>query len=233
MLKEIISFIKRPQIGYESESLINQLKENAYILVFHLILGILCTFPSILIKVIFRIQQSSLAFFETQPSTLNIVLINLVFIPLVEELVFRLSLVYRLFHIALSLALTITALLFYLNIEFQFNALILIIPFCIIFVFIYVVLTRNKKLNLRFMHFWTNNFRSIFYFSFLTFGYMHLVNYKIGIFIFVFSPILILPQLFSGIIYGFVRIKYGFVWCVIQHVAYNFILSIPELIISK
>ncbi len=70
-------------------------------------------------------------------------------------------------------------------------------------------------------------FRYIFYVFALAFGYIHLFNYQVDLQILLFSPILVAPQIVLGLIFGFVRIRFGLPWTILMHGVYNgFLVSL-------
>ena len=68
------------------------------------------------------------------------------------------------------------------------------------------------------------SFSIAFYGMAILFGYVHLFNYQIDGQILFFSPILVAPQMILGLIFGFIRIRFGLAWSVAMHAFYNGIL---------
>jgi membrane protease YdiL (CAAX protease family) len=135
---------------------------------------------------------------------LEIVLLVVVLVPFVEELVFRLYL------------------------RFKNNDLAHVI--------ILLASLKRKHNKARtetaLSNFWTNHFRSIFYFSAILFGFIHLTNYEYNFAILLLSPILILPQFIAGLFLGYLRIKYDLVLGYIMHAIHNGILLTLTLCLS-
>jgi len=67
-------------------------------------------------------------------------------------------------------------------------------------------------------------FKIAFYSIAIIFGYIHLFNYEINTNVLLFSPILVAPQIFIGLVFGFIRVRLGFLWSVTLHSVYNGIL---------
>jgi len=66
------------------------------------------------------------------------------------------------------------------------------------------------------------NFTILFWITVFSFGFIHAGNFaSIGQFWYLI-PVMTLPQIFSGAIWGFVRMKFGFVWAVLYHSFHNF-----------
>lgn len=73
-------------------------------------------------------------------------------------------------------------------------------------------------------------FRVAFYIIAILFGFMHITNYKLTANILLFSPILVLPQILVGLYFGFIRVRFGFLWGVALHAAYNGILTLMAFV---
>lgn len=81
-------------------------------------------------------------------------------------------------------------------------------------------LTKNKAKTL-----WFNHFRIFFYLFAITFALIHLTNYSnTNSLFYILAPLIVLPQFIAGITLGYVRLKLGFFWGVLQHGLYNLIL---------
>lgn len=68
------------------------------------------------------------------------------------------------------------------------------------------------------------SFQIVFYSMAIIFGYVHLFNYQIDRQILLFSPILVAPQMMLGLIFGFIRVRFGLLWSIAMHSCYNGIL---------
>lgn len=151
--------------------------------------------------------------------------------PLMEETTFRLSLVFKPIFLSLSIAMSayyfmtfylldisITDINHYFLIRVGISLLLGSIAF--------LVLKKNADYINRF---WNNNFRWIFYFSILTFGFAHISNYALSIRNVLLAPIIVLPQLICGVFLGYIRVKYGFIYSYASHLINN---SIPYLMLT-
>lgn len=68
------------------------------------------------------------------------------------------------------------------------------------------------------------------YGSTLVFGFIHLMNYKNdGFWFFIFSPLIILTQIFSGMIISFIRVKFNLLWSIFYHSLWN--LGIASIVL--
>lgn len=87
--------------------------------------------------------------------------------------------------------------------------------------------------NKFFEGFWNSNSRFFFYFSVISFGLLHATNYENKItasFIFV-SIFITISQLSGGLIMGYLRLKFGFIWGYIYHCIWNFVFLIGSYLL--
>ncbi len=75
-------------------------------------------------------------------------------------------------------------------------------------------------------------FKYVFYLLSFLFGMMHLFNYQNYQEALWFAPILVAPQLVTGIFLGYARIKLGLLYSIILHGLFNGILVAPFLFIK-
>jgi uncharacterized protein len=141
-----------------------------------------------------------------------------IFAPFLEEVIFRLSLIFNPGNLALSIS-TFIALI----IHKVFNMYFSIIVF-LFFYFLINSLASTYRLN--FISFWDKNYKYIFYLMPILFGLVHIGNFKfINVSQFLIAPVLIFPQLVVGFILSFTRLYYksGFLICIIFHTLMNLI----------
>jgi hypothetical protein len=67
-------------------------------------------------------------------------------------------------------------------------------------------------------------FKIAFYVIGIIFACVHIFNFEITINVILFSPLLVAPQFFIGLIFGFIRIRFGLIWSIFLHSIYNGIL---------
>lgn len=70
-------------------------------------------------------------------------------------------------------------------------------------------------------------FRIAFYSFAIIFGYVHLLNFEITTKILIFSPLLVLPQIVLGLVFGYIRVRFGLLYSMLLHGCYNGVLIIP------
>lgn len=67
-------------------------------------------------------------------------------------------------------------------------------------------------------------FKFAFYGFTLLFGYVHIFNFEISTNVLLFSPILVAPQIYLGLVLGYMRVRFGLIWAMLMHAVYNGIL---------
>lgn len=70
-------------------------------------------------------------------------------------------------------------------------------------------------------------FGVIFYLFTLAFGFYHITNFELTPTVLYLSPILVSPQLFIGLLLGYIRVRLGLVWAMMLHGCYNLVLIGP------
>lgn len=148
-------------------------------------------------------------------------LLGIVFAPIVEEFLFRFLLVINRKNLIVFFGFCLTLITFYL---LKKNFMFLL--FTALFAAVSIVYLYYQK----YFTFFENHYRVFFYLSAIIFGLVHITNFK-GITLnnFMFTPLLVLPQVFGGTILGYVRVKYGFLYNVLFHA----IVNIPILFMSS
>ncbi len=83
-----------------------------------------------------------------------------------------------------------------------------------------------------FSSFWQRNFKIIFYLVAVLFGLIHSLNFENEwnwLFI-LLLPLLILSQSVTGLFLGYIRLRLGFLWAILFHTFFNFVLiTVPYL----
>ncbi len=152
--------------------------------------------------------------------------------PTFEELLHRLGLKFS----VINISIVITLLVYYISCYFTKSSmyevedhLIFNIAFALFSggaVFIGLTLFHNQKNKL--LLFWTMKPRLIFYISVLFFALPHLsnFNYILNLKMLYYIPFLLLPQIITGVFFGYVRLKYNIFFSILFHSIYNLILLI-------
>ncbi len=75
-------------------------------------------------------------------------------------------------------------------------------------------------------------FGIVFYLFTFVFGFYHITNFELNTNILLLSPLLVAPQLSVGLFLGFIRVRFGILWAIALHAAYNFILIGPFVLLQ-
>lgn len=151
-----------------------------------------------------------------------------VFVPLIEEILFRLNLKISKINIALFLSLLI---IFVVKITFlrEIHSQIFLVAIPV-FVPIYYILDRTNLPMQRIETFWKSHFKYIFHFAAIGFGMMHLLNFEtINWWMIAISPLLAAPYISLGYILGYIRMKHGFIYGWLIHATVNSIAAINAI----
>ena len=206
--KDLASFLKSPR---EEIDLLQKNLHKIKNLFLVLLIDILATLVILLIinffeslKLITTENHKLLELIELYPLWV-IIFLGVLFIPFIEEIIFRLHLRFRNFYIAK-----------------------------IIIYLIYVTgIKEREKIQNSAENIWQNRYGIIFYFTAILFGLVHLTNYDYSINILIFFPVLILPQFTVGLLSGYLRVRFGFIWGFFLHALHNAIfLLIPLIFMS-
>lgn len=147
--------------------------------------------------------------------------------PPLEEVMFRLPLRYTPTNLTLPTFLWLLILLGLLGGTQAIPAISILPLLCLAFlgcVFLRVWLKQKAPAKPIHKHYekWIGWF---FYGSAIVFGLIHIPNYQlINESSLLLAPLLVLPQILLGIFFAFVRLRYGFWWCIFTHAFHNGLL---------
>ena len=155
-------------------------------------------------------------------------------ISVIEELIFRLPLRYT------AINLDISALLFAMfaarSLLFSFGSFRLATVterwfwsavLALLIASVVFVLLRTEPVKRLASRIWFDHFRSVVYVSCVVFGLVHLYNFRftsLTVATLLLAPLLVLPQIISGFIFAFARMRLGMIWCIVLHTGHNFVL---------
>ncbi|WP_367178938.1 CPBP family glutamic-type intramembrane protease [Flavobacterium sp.] len=168
---------------------------------------------------IFNYQNNKLLKYSLWENVSYILLLG----PMIEELISRLYLDLKKRSIILTLVCIIIIGLKITNLNFDLK--FYFFTFIILIFTLFILNSRQDSI----MFFGKKYYSFIFYFSCLTFSFLHFSNYTRVLsdnYIWLL-PILVLPQFIMGIFFGYIRIKLGFFWAILLHIFMN----IPAVLI--
>ena len=225
-LLNFFDFVKSPKISCES-SVKDQDKiaESVTLFIIKFLFSILVAF---IIGIFYDPQNLTDKSMSERFSPLLYLLVGGMLLPLFEETLFRLFLVFKPIYLALSSAcfgyyfstkLVFDSRLSLIDDTFFYRVGIGALFGCLIF-----IIVRNQKLKTQLRAVWTMKFNFIYYTSAVMFAWLHLLNFELNYINILLTPILTLPQLFSGLVTGYLRVKFGFLYPLSFHILTNSIL---------
>lgn len=165
-----------------------------------------------------------------------------IFFPVWEELVFRIGLRYRRSNLSLGLSLFAVYIsrlivivlelprpIWLFSPDTLIGVLSILVPAIVLTTLLWLALSRVGDDRLE--SFYKRRFRFIFYLPLLAFALFHTLNYEREMW--VFAPLLVLPQLALAAGLGYVRMKFGLRWSVAMHIFNNAFSFLPALILEE
>jgi membrane protease YdiL (CAAX protease family) len=137
-----------------------------------------------------------------------------IFAPLFEETMFRLFLKFSRARFNISFFLiSLSSFVFSGVVGSVMMVLWLVIAIMLI----------DRKYYIAIQYFWLKNRKVVFWAVVLLFGLVHLDNYDLNMIPWYLYFPTVLPQLIGGVFLGIVRIRFGFLWAILLHAAFNLI----------
>lgn len=230
---EVVKFVIKPTLTCKRTSEHSERIVNTFIL---FIINVLLGITSICIVQFFigiESENVGIARLHDYYSPLVFVFIMAVVLPLLEETIFRSSLRFKPVNFAFSVGVLtyylMTDLIFhtyYTDIENQLALRVMVaigiggLAFLV-----------SNKYSITLAEFWARHSRLILYSSIISFGLVHILNYDLSLKVVLLAPLITLPQLLSGSVFGFIRTKYGFAYGFLAHSLGNLFASVMILVI--
>lgn len=235
LFKEIINFIKNPK---NEKNFTKSTKQKIYDTVGLLLLKMLFLVPVVLFFAIVydpeNIQEENMS---ERFTPIVLLLVGVIILPLLEEVLFRLSLKFKPIYLALTLSVFcyyfLTKLVFYTKLSALDDSFLTRAVISILLGVIFYPIINIKKIKATLSEFWTRHFQSVYYISCLVFAWMHYSKYELNWTNALLLPILTLPQLMSAIIYGYIRVTFGFRYPLFLHMSNNLLGFCVSFLFAK
>lgn len=155
--------------------------------------------------------------------------IFILILPFIEELVFRLPLRYKKVNFIpfIVLITSINGVILFETFHFPLS---LSIPLLVVVTAILIFYIFNRNMAEKRETILSSNYPLYFYAVTTLFALAHLSNFNYSVSLLLFAPIVVLPQFVGGFLFGFIRIKQGFIWGFFLHALHNAILILPVLL---
>ncbi len=238
LLEDILSYLKKPKYISKKKDIKTGKKiwDIFQILALSLILSVIIGFIITVALSTVNYNQEHHELSDPKYDNPLTLLISAVFLaPILEETTFRLGLKFSALRLSFSLLfLTVFFIPTILTeIGLNFSTSLNLIYHLWVFVAIGLILPvilHEDNVEEYVKNKYHRYFPYIFYASAGLFALIHIFNYGNAIDIWFLTPLLVLPQLIGGLLFGFVRMKYSFIWAVILHISYNASLSISKIL---
>ncbi len=212
-MNNFIHFIKKPKY---SESC----KKINWKMFFLLFFASVIIIPPMIFVIKMAVDIWGFSYKKPQMSCLKLLFFAAIYAPIVEELLFRSLLVFKKSNIISYLSIC-----FLLGIWFFYNGSyqsILNLTAVVVAVALALVFYNQSK------EFVVKRYPIVFYFSSIVFGLVHIFNYQgVTFHNFIFSILLVLPQLTLGVVLGYIRVTYGLAYSILFH----FLCNLPGAIV--
>ncbi|MDC8005305.1 hypothetical protein POV27_14680 [Aureisphaera galaxeae] len=225
LFNEIFSFIKSP---HNEENLEKSTKAKVYDTIGLYILKLILLIPVVLFFALVydpeNVQSVSMA---ERFSPMLLLLVGAFILPLLEETAFRLSLRFRpLYFVLSSIVFTyyiLTKAVFFTKMSAVDESFVTRVAISVLVGVVLFPIVNLKTVKDKLIEFWTLHFQSIYYVSCVIFAWAHITKYELNLTNVLLLPILTLPQLMSALIYGYMRVSFGFMYPLLFHVGTNFL----------
>lgn len=153
----------------------------------------------------------------------NLIFVNIIIIPIIEESAFRLSLIYRRFNQVISLFLItfiVSSYAYSRNIFTTEGLVLRLILSSVLGLLVFLVL-QYQPFEKVIIEFWNNKFRKIIYVFLFLFVIRHLDQFDYTLTTLPILTIILFPQFVTGVFLSFTRIRLGFAYAILLHGVLN------------
>ncbi|TYP71611.1 hypothetical protein [Aquimarina intermedia] len=225
LFKVFINFIRNPK---NERNVSKTTKQKVYDTIGLLIIKTLLLIPVVLFfAIVYDPENIQKANMSERFTPIALLIVGVVILPLLEEVLFRLSLKFKPFYFTVTSGVfcyyTLTKLVFHTKLSAIDESFLKRVIFSIIAAIIAYLIIHIKSFTDILNKLWVQHFQSIYYISCLIFAWMHYSKYEINWTNILLLPILTLPQLVSALIYGYIRVSYGFQYTLFLHMSNNFL----------
>lgn len=159
----------------------------------------------------------------------------LILFPIIEEVEFRMLLVFRPLFLKIGLILLFITLLFNSsinNLEFESLKIVSLKVFStIVFALIINYGLNNSLIINYFKDLWLRRFNFVYYTQIIVFTLFHLERFNLTKGFFVLSPLFLLPYFISGLAFSYIRLRINTLASIVMHISYNLTMIIYTVIL--
>jgi len=225
LFKEIIRFIKNPT---NIKNLEKSTRIKIYDTIGLLLLKALFLIPVVLFfAIVYDPENVQSGNMSERFSPLGLLIVGVLILPFIEEVLFRLSLKFKPIYLSLTSGVFVyyilTKLVFHTKLSAVDESFLMRVGASIFSGIILYSVFNIKSVKNRLIKFYSLHFRSIYYVTCVVFAWIHISKYELNWTNVLLLPILTLPQLFSAIVYGYIRVSFGFRYPLLLHLTNNLI----------
>ena len=177
------------------------------------------------------IKNSGLGHLINEYSTIQVILIAVIVVPIIEESIFRLPIIFKPIYLAISFSLLTFGIVSQLGYDLgllEYKTALVKRLGISVFVALIIFYLSNRNHD-RLQLFWKNNIKYIYFSSAIIFGFVHIGNIGWTWEHVAYFPIVFFPQLLSGFVFGFIRLRFGFLYAIIIHALNNFLPTLANI----
>ncbi len=231
LMADVVRFVRQPHDDVKELPTRDKVVNTAVLLIVKIVLSLIIAG---IVGIFYEVQNKSDQSLAARFTPVVYLLLGTFFFPVLEETTYRLSLRFKPVHFALTMGAftyTVVTKIIYQTRHSDFEtALGVRLTAVLVVAVLTYLITSRTAVKARLQIFWQTHFRAIYYFSAVAFAWIHIFNFELNALNLLLLPILTLPQLISGLLVGYVRINYGFVYNLASHSATNFLFILLSFI---
>ena len=223
LFQEILQFIRTPTLEITHDKTVRQ---KIYGTIGLFILKFLFLIPVVLFfALVYDPENVQNVKMTDRLSPFVFLLVGAFILPFLEEVAFRLSLRFKPIYLTVSSVVLsyyiLTKLVFQSSMSLIDDSFVVRVLASLFVGLIVFFIVNEATVKERLTRFWASYFRWIYYTICLLFAWVHITKYELSWKHLLLLPILTLPQLFSALIYGYIRVSFGFQYPLFFHMTNN------------
>lgn len=223
LFQEIFLFIKKPSLEITHSKTV---KQKIYGTIGLFVLKFLFLIPVLLFfALIYDPENIQKANMSSRFSPLVFLVVGVFILPFLEEVAFRLSLRFKPIYLTVSSVVLcyyiLTKLVFRSSMSLIDDSFVVRVLSSLFVGLVLFFIVNEASIKEQLERFWSAHFRWIYYIICLLFAWIHITKYELSWTNLLLLPILTLPQLLSALIYGYIRVSYGFQYPLFFHMTNN------------
>ncbi len=218
--EDVWNFLKNPRLEHLSPYFkANPAQIFPYLLLLSFMMVFMLMIPVSGLLVILGIEEMDHKIADLYDRPWLLAIRAIILAPIIEEAVFRLPMKYSYVRIFAACCIVLVMLSAFIDSE-MIIGIIAIVFFLAIALFHFIDQRNENQFNIQIASWWETHFYIPFWLLTICFALLHLTNFKNDFPLYV-APFLVLPQFVLGVMLGYIRVGFGFVFAVLFHALYN------------